>query len=143
MIRPIRSGKYFLTSGGNSTLPTPRPAKVTTLPIINTVSDPARPRVRCPISIAVRASTSTFSSPSRRVNTGVKMPKTAKHTGGSIPSTPMAVALSAMSAEISPTIGERPATAVRRVKATRMMPSSARVRPAHKERGGLNDTRQV
>ena len=88
IIRPRRSGKYFFTRGGSSTLPEPTPANTTAVAASSDVESTARPRSRRPAAIRPIATTATRSRPNRRSNRGVSSPKTAKHTGGAAPMRP-------------------------------------------------------
>ena len=89
IMTPSRSGKYFLTSGGSSTLPEPTPANTTAVAASRVVESTAKPRRSNPRAISVIAATAIRSRPNRRSNSGVSRPKIAKHTGGAAPIRPM------------------------------------------------------
>ena len=115
-------------------MPTPIPAKVTADPIASRANEVENARTRWPRSITPSASTTTVSRLSRRVKEGAIRPNSAKQTGGSIPSSPTPMLVTANSVRISAKIGESAATAVRRLAATSRMPTSAIVRPCHSGR---------
>ena len=77
------------------------------------------------------------SRPNRRAMSGVRMPNTAKHSGGSMPRNPSTTGSSVISASTWSRIGESDATAVRRLNATSTMPMRASERPAQSGRGGI------
>ena len=90
--RPTRSGKYFFTSGGSTTLPIPYPAMMTAVNPRKGQTWSVVTRSSCPTRASTTAATSTFSRLKRRISTGVSRPKTAKMRGGSMASRPMVLA---------------------------------------------------
>jgi hypothetical protein len=129
IMRPRRSGKYFFTSGGSSTLPDPTPAKTTAVAASSEVESTDRLRSSSPAAIRAIATTATRSSPKRRSNSGVSSPKTAKHTGGAAPIKPITTDETGKSAATWSITGDSDATADRSENATSTMPISASARP--------------
>ncbi len=141
VIVPTRSGKYFLMSGGSTTLPTPIAANNTAVPRRRARASDARARATiAPVATTI-AATARRSRPKRRSRAGVTMPNTAKHTGGAAPISPRIHDGTAKSASISARIGESEATAERSEKATSTMPVQARSLPRQRERGRGSVTR--
>lgn len=118
-------GKYFLTSGGATTLPMPIPASATRDPTPITHGSWARARRTWPAAAAVIASTVSSSSPIRRSTIGVRTPQRANIAVGTIPSSPIPPAPRPISASMTPSRGLREVTAVRRLSETRTTPSRA------------------
>lgn len=116
-------------------LPMPVPANATMLPTSSTAKAGANARTRWPAVMSSSASTMPLSRPMPRATRGAMNPETANRIGGSVPSSPTPMVEIGTSTRMSARIGEIPATAWRRVRATRTMPSSAAVRPAHSGRG--------
>lgn len=143
VIVPTRSGKYFLMSGGSTTLPTPIAANSTAAPTRSARASDARARPTIAAVATTIEATASRSSPKRRSRAGVTMPKIAKHTGGAAPMRPRihAGTATATSASTSARIGDSDATAERREKATSTMPVNARSLPRHRERGRASVTR--
>ena len=133
--RLMRSGKYFLMVGGNSTLPMPIPNSATDVPTARPTQSCESTLMSCPTRLNVRLTIRPHSMPMRRPMRGVTRDATAKHAGGMAPMIPMASVGTENSCWISEKSGESEPGSVRRLNATMTMPMSASVRPAHTGRG--------
>ncbi len=136
----MRSGKYFFTSAGTRTLPTPTPAKTNTEPSRRPTASGATARTTSPAVIRTRAATVVRSSPKRRSKPDARSPKTAKQSGGTVPMRPATAAGTAKSSAMWSYSGESEATAERSEKAISRMPTIARVRPSQSGRAGADVT---
>ncbi len=129
VIRPILSGKYFLTSGGSSTFPAPRPANATTVRIMNGTVSETSARAIWPSTADAMAIPRSFSRLAQRTTYGVIKPKTAKVAVGNVPSRPIMAAERAISSPIWLISGETAVTAMRSVIPKSRMPASTIIRP--------------